>query len=110
MDDIKKMCRWILGNLGKDIPLHFTRFSPSYKMTHLPYTPINTLEEARLTAMGEGIKYVYIGNVVGHPANSTYCPKCDKKLIERTHFMVLENHVKDGLCPFCKEKIPGIWN
>jgi pyruvate formate lyase activating enzyme len=110
MDDIKKMCRWIVGNLGRDTPLHFTRFSPSYKMTHLPYTPINTLEEARSIALGEGIQYVYIGNVVGHPANSTYCPKCHKKLIERTHFIILRNHVKDGLCPFCKESIPGIWS
>jgi len=110
MDDIEKMCRWIVGNLGKDTPLHFTRFSPSYKMTTLPFTPITTLEEARSIAMGQGMEYVYIGNVVGHPANSTYCPKCHKKLIERTHFIVLRNHVKDGFCPFCKEKIPGIWN
>jgi len=110
MDDITKMCKWISGNLGKDTPLHFTRFSPSYKMTHLPFTPINTLEEARSIAMAEGIEYVYVGNVAGHPANSTYCPKCRKKLIDRSHFMVLKNHVKDGLCPFCKEKIPGIWN
>jgi pyruvate formate lyase activating enzyme len=110
MNDITKMCKWISGNLGKDTPLHFTRFSPSYKMTHLPFTPINTLEEARSIAMAEGIEYVYVGNVAGHPANSTYCPKCRKKLIERSHFMVLKNHVKDGLCPFCKEKIPGIWN
>jgi len=110
MDDIEKMCSWISGNLGKDTPLHFTRFSPSYKMTHLPFTPINTLEEARSIALAQGIEYVYIGNVAGHSANSTYCPKCHKKLIERTHFMVLENHIRDGLCPFCKEKIPGIWN
>lgn len=110
MTDIKKMCRWIVENLGKDIPLHFTRFSPSYKMTHLPYTPIKTLEEAHRIAKGEGIKYVYIGNVAGHPYNSTYCPKCVKKLVERTHFIVLKNQVKNGFCPFCKEKIAGIWN
>jgi len=110
MDDIKKMCKWIVENLGRNTPLHFTRFSPSYKMTHLPYTPIKTLDEARSIAMGEGIKYVYVGNVVGHPANSTYCPKCGKKLIERTHFILLKNHVKNGLCPFCNEKIPGIWS
>lgn len=109
MDDIKKMCRWIVENLGKDTPLHFTRFSPSYKMTHLPPTPIKTLEEAHSIARVEGIKYVYVGNVVGHPFNSTYCPKCDKKLIERTHFIVLRNQVKKGHCPFCKEKIPGLW-
>jgi pyruvate formate lyase activating enzyme len=110
MEDIKKMCKWIVGNLGRDTPLHFTRFSPSYKLTHLPYTPIKNLEEAHGIAKSEGIKYVYIGNVVGHPANSTYCPKCAKKLIERTHFIILKNLVKNGVCPFCKEKIPGIWS
>ena len=110
MDDIKKMCRWIVDNLGRDVPLHFTRFSPSYKMTHLPHTPIKTLEEAREIALAVGIRYAYVGNVVGHPANSTYCSKCGKKLIERTHFIVLENYVKDGHCPSCKERIPGIWS
>jgi len=110
MADIRKMCRWIIQNLGKDTPIHFTRFSPQYKMTHIPYTPIKTLEEAMEIAKSEGMKYVYVGNVVGHPANSTYCPKCGKKLIERTHFILLKNQVKNGLCPFCKEKIPGVWS
>ncbi len=109
MGDIRKMCKWITQHLGKETPLHFTRFSPSYKMTHLPRTPISTLERAREIAREEGIRYVYVGNVVGHPANSTYCPKCGVKLIERTHFLVLKNQVKNGLCPFCNEKIPGIW-
>ncbi len=109
MADIRKMCKWIAANLGRETPIHFTRFSPQYKMTHLPYTPIKTLEGAMETAKSEGMKYVYVGNVVGHPANSTYCPKCGKKLIERTHFIVLKNQVKNGLCPFCKEKIPGVW-
>jgi pyruvate formate lyase activating enzyme len=110
MDDIKKMSKWIMENLGRDVPLHFTRFSPSYKMKHLPYTPIQTLEEARSLAISEGIKYVYVGNVVGHPANSTYCPKCGNKLIERMHFIVLKNYVRFGVCPFCKENISGIWS
>jgi len=109
LEDIRKMCQWIGQNLGRDIPLHFTRFFPNYKMTHLPPTPIQTLEEAKRMAMTEGLRYVYIGNVTGHPANSTYCPKCGKKLIERTHFIVLKNQVRNGFCPFCNEKIPGIW-
>jgi len=109
MDEIRNMTRWIAKNLGNETPLHFTRFSPSYKLTHLPHTPIGTLEGARSIAIGEGIKYVYVGNVVGHPANSTYCPKCGQKLIERTHFIVLKNVVKEGGCPSCGEKIPGIW-
>ncbi|MDH7514129.1 MAG: AmmeMemoRadiSam system radical SAM enzyme [Clostridiales bacterium] len=110
MEDIKKMCRWIANHLGNDTPLHFTRFSPSYKLTHLPPTPIKTLEEARAVALGEGLRYVYVGNVAGHPANSTYCPECGKKLIERTHFIVLKNHIKDGRCPSCGEAIRGIWS
>jgi len=110
LTEIKNMCRWIGQNLGKDTPIHFTRFSPSYKMTHLPLTPIKTLEEAREVARGEGINYVYIGNVMGHPGNSTYCPRCGQKLIERTHFIVLKNNVQKGRCPFCQEKIPGIWS
>jgi pyruvate formate lyase activating enzyme len=110
MADIRKMCRWIMANLGKDTPIHFTRFSPRYKMTHLPHTPIRTLEQAMETAKAEELKYVYVGNVVGHPANSTYCPKCGKKVIERTHFVMLKNLVKDGRCPSCNEKIPGIWS
>lgn len=109
MGDIRKMCKWIIANLGRETPIHFTRFSPQYKMTHLPPTPIKTLEEAMRIAKSEGMRYVYIGNVVGHPANSTYCPNCGKRIIERTHFLVLKNQVKNGFCPFCNEKIPGIW-
>lgn len=108
--DIRKMCRWLVDNLGEETPLHFTRFSPQYRMAHLPHTPIKTLDQAIETAKSEGMKYVYIGNVMGHPANSTYCPGCGKRLIERTHFLVLKNLVKNGLCPFCNEKIPGIWS
>lgn len=107
---IEEMCRWIVEHLGKDTPIHFTRFSPSYKMTHLPPTPIKTLEGARYIAREEGIRYVYVGNVVGHPTNSTYCPKCGKKLIERTHFIMLKNNLKNGRCPSCNENIPGIWS
>jgi len=109
MADIRKMCRWIVSNLGDETPIHFTRFSPQYKLTHLPPTPIRTLEEAMETAKSKGIKFVYVGNVVGHPANNTYCPKCGKKIIERSHFILLKNQVKNGACPFCNEKIPGIW-
>ncbi len=109
MADIRRMCKWIVTSLGTDTPIHFTRFSPQYKMTHLPPTPIKTLEEAMGIAKSEGMKYVYVGNVVGHPANSTYCSKCKKRIIERTHFIVLKNQVREGRCPFCNEKIPGIW-
>lgn len=84
--DIKSMCEWIRENLGDEVPLHFTRFYPTYKTTQLPPTPVETLEKAYSIAKEVGLKYVYIGNVPGHKYNSTYCPKCRKRLIYRIHF------------------------
>jgi pyruvate formate lyase activating enzyme len=108
-ETIKEMCNWIEENLSDDTPLHFTRFFPNYKLTHLPPTPVRTLEMARDIARDVGLKYVYIGNVPGHDANNTYCPKCEKLLVLRLHFAVLENNVENGACKFCGERIPGIW-
>ena len=110
VDDIRRMCEWIKENLGPDVPLHFTRFSPAYKLTHLPRTPIETLEAARKIAMEIGLNYVTIGNVPGHKHNSTFCPGCEKRVIHRIHFTVLENNIEDGRCRFCQYKIPGIWS
>ncbi len=109
MVKIREMCTWITENLGKDTPLHFTRFSPAYRLTHLPPTPIETLEKAWKIAQEEGVEYVYIGNVPGHEGNNTFCPQCHKKLIHRVHFAVLANEVKKGKCPSCGYPIRGIW-
>jgi len=108
-NQIEKMCRWVVKNLGEDTPLHFTRFYPAYKFIHLPSTPVQTLERARKIARDAGLKYVYIGNVPGHEADNTYCPACGKLLIKRFNFNILANHVIGGKCKFCQEKIPGIW-
>ncbi len=107
--DIKRMCLWIKTNLGKGVPLHFNRFFPNYKLTNLPPTPIETLERAHRIAKEEGLEYVYIGNVPGHEMNSTFCPKCKKKIIHRTHFSVSAKEVKNGKCRFCGYPIEGIW-
>lgn len=109
MKQIEKMCKWIVQNVGPDVPLHFTRFFPCYKLTNLPPTPVKTLEKAREIAKKVGLKYVYIGNVPGHPANSTYCPRCGRLLIKRVHFTVVENKIKNGKCPYCGEPIAGVW-
>ncbi|MBA2124514.1 AmmeMemoRadiSam system radical SAM enzyme [bacterium Unc6] len=108
-DEIRKMCVWIKENLGEDVPVHFSRFVPAYKLTHLPHTPVKTLEMAWKIAKDVGLHYVTIGNVPGHKHNSTFCPKCEKKLIHRLHFTVLSNNIKEGRCKFCGHKIPGIW-
>jgi pyruvate formate lyase activating enzyme len=106
---ITEMCKWIKEEMGGDVPLHFGRFVPQYKLKNLPQTPLKSLEEARDIALAEGIRFVYISNVAPHDGNNTYCPKCGKVLVRRVGFKVLENHVKDGKCEFCQEEIPGVW-
>jgi len=106
---IRAMCQWIKENLGEDVPLHFNRFFPNYRLTNLPPTPVETLEMARQIALDVGLQYIYIGNVPGHEANNTYCPKCGKLLIRRAYLAILENNIVNGRCKFCGHKIPGIW-
>ena len=80
LNDSEKMLNdladWIIGEIGPDVPIHFTRFHPDYKLLNLPPTSISTLEHAREIAMSKGIHYAFVGNVPGHPGNCTYCPKC----------------------------------
>jgi pyruvate formate lyase activating enzyme len=113
LNDSEKMLNnltdWIAGEIGPDVPIHFTRFHPDYKLANLPSTPISTLEQARETAMKKGIHFVYIGNVPGHPGNNTYCPYCGKEIIKRSNFFVLEIKMTGGRCDYCKHSIAGVW-
>lgn len=106
---VRKMCNWIKENLSKDVPLHFSRFFPNHKMLKTPPTDIKQLEAAYRIAKETGLNYVTIGNVPGHRYNSTYCASCNKRLIYRIHFEVLENNIIKGRCKFCNNSIPGVW-
>jgi pyruvate formate lyase activating enzyme len=104
---LREMCLWIKRELGADTPIHFSRFYPLYKLKSLPPTPVSTLEKAREAALSAGLEYVYIGNI--HPSENTFCPKCKKRIIQRTGYMVGEINMKDGKCRYCGKPIPGIW-
>jgi len=106
---IKEMCIWIKENLGDEVPLHFSRFVPNFKLQNLPPTPVEKLEEAYKIAKDVGLKYVYIGNVPGHRGENTYCPNCGKIVVKRIGYEILENNIKDGKCNFCGYKIAGRW-
>ncbi len=106
---IADLCDWVMGELGPEVPLHFSRFRPDYQMPHLPPTPTATLERARSFAMARGIRYVYVGNVPGHPGNNTHCPSCKKEVIRRTQFFVEGSNIKNGKCGFCGKKISGVF-
>ncbi len=106
---IKKMCEWIRDELGRDVPVHFSRFYPQYKLQNLPPTPVETLQKAAGIAKVTGLQFVYIGNVPGMKEESTFCPKCNKLIIERKGYTILQVNIKDGKCKFCKKEIPGRW-
>lgn len=108
-EEIRKMCEWIVKNLGKDTPVHFSRFFPMYKLINLSPTPLSTLVKAKKIAEESGLNFIYIGNVPEHLGEDTNCPHCHKLLIKRIGYRIIENNIKEGRCLFCKEPIPGIW-
>jgi pyruvate formate lyase activating enzyme len=109
-EEMRQLCRWALGELGPDVPLHLSRFFPTYLLTNLPPTPVDTLERLHGIAREEGLHYVYIGNVPGHAMESTYCHACGTRVIKRSGYNVtIERLAKGGLCQACGTKIPGIW-
>lgn len=103
------MCEWIKSNLGADVPLHFARFYPLYKLSSLPRTPVSTLDRAREIAVGKGLKFVYIAKVPGHDAENTFCPGCRKIVVKRVGFIVDGVNIEDGACEHCGRKIAGRW-
>jgi pyruvate formate lyase activating enzyme len=108
--EIRGLAQWVKTNLGVDVPLHFTQFHPEYLLKNLPITPVATLERAKAIADAEGLHYVYIGNVPGHPAQNTYCPQCKHLLVERVGFTASQMLIRNSCCPFCRHPIPGVWH
>jgi len=108
--EFTELCRWILNELGPEVPIHFTRFHPQYLLKNLPPTPLPTLETACDIAVATGLKYVYIGNVPGHRREHTYCGSCGKLVIGRYGFQITDFKIRDGLCENCHGRIPGVWS
>lgn len=107
--EIEATCRWVRDNLGRDVPLHFSRFYPQYQLKHLPPTPLATLEQCYKIGRQVGLHYVYVGNVPGSPAENTYCPGCGTAVIQRRGFAVVSNRLRNGRCSNCGKAIPGVW-
>ncbi len=105
-EDLRRLARWIVENLGPETPFHLLRFHPDYRMTNVPPTPVETLEKLAKIAMEEGLKHVYLGNVWGHPLENTYCPQCGYLVIERRGFQILAWRLtRDNRCPKCGYKL-----
>ena len=107
--EIRDLCRWAGDNVGPDVPVHFSRFHPAYKMTNLPATSVRTVQRACEIASEAGVRYAYAGNAPGTGHENTRCHACGRTLIERYAHMVTGLHIRDGRCPDCDAPIPGVW-
>ena len=106
-EELSDIAEFIVG-LDKNIPWHISRFHPDYKTTHRPPTPEKTLKKAQEIGRKAGLNYIYIGNIYGW-GNDTHCHNCEKLLIKREAFSVLENNIKENKCSFCNTSIPGLF-
>jgi pyruvate formate lyase activating enzyme len=109
-EEIEAMTRWVVENLGPDVPMHFTAFHPDWKMIDTPPTPGSTLTRARLIAIDNGVRHAYTGNVHDKSGGSTYCHECGKMLIGRDWYVLSEwNLTPEGDCRFCNAPCPGVF-
>jgi pyruvate formate lyase activating enzyme len=107
LDHAKKLCKFVYDNFGPDMPIHFLQFHPSYKMMEFEPTPVKTLENHYDIARQEGLKYAYIGNVPGHKYEHTYCSECNKVVVRRYNFEILNWDLDDNnCCNFCGNQVP----
>ena len=110
-DVLAKLCAWLRDHAGAEMPLHFSRFFPLYRMTHLPPTPIETLLRAREVAKQAGLKHVYVGNVEVPDGETTFCAGCGARLVVRQRYVITENRVTAaGACPDCGKRVFGVWS
>jgi len=115
--ELDEMTRWVVEQLGPDIPMHFTAFHPDWKMLDKPPTPPATLSKARRIAMENGVHYAYTGNVIDEKGGSTYCHQCGQILIGRMQYILSQWNLNENggcnkcgaPCPGLFEKEPGTW-
>jgi len=110
LEMIRRMCGWLVENLGPDCPLHFSRFHPAHRLKHLPQTPADILVRARQVALAAGLHYVYVGNLREiDDSHTTFCPSCKKPVVRREGYTILSNEIEGGKCKHCKTPIAGRW-
>jgi pyruvate formate lyase activating enzyme len=107
--EIDALTRWVFRELGPDVPLHFTAFHPDFKMLDRPPTPASTLTRARETGLGNGLRYVYTGNVHDERGGTTYCPGCGKPVIARDWYRLTSWSLNEGQCAGCGARVPGVF-
>ncbi len=110
-EELRAMGRWVMAELGPDVPHHVTAFHPDWRMRDVPATPAATLLRAREVLLGEGLHHVYTGNITNRAGEITYCPGCGQLLIERDRYEIVAYALTpDGACPGCGDRLPGVYD
>ncbi|MBW2617869.1 MAG: AmmeMemoRadiSam system radical SAM enzyme [Deltaproteobacteria bacterium] len=107
--ELKEIAGFIASRLGAETPWHISRFHPDYRLTDRPGTPVATLERAAQIGRAAGLKYVYLGNAPGAGGETTCCPGCGARLIDRLGFTISLNRVPEGTCPECGARVDGVF-
>jgi pyruvate formate lyase activating enzyme len=105
-EEFRKIAEFLAG-IERSIPWHISRFYPQYQMEELGSTSIKTLNRAYEIGKESGLRYVYLGNVMGEGSN-TYCHHCNHLLIERAGYSIRKDKIQDGKCPHCQTPIAGV--
>ena len=108
-DDIRKIAEIIAG-IDSSIPWHISAFHPAYKLLDKPATPAETILRARDIGIESGLRYVYVGNLPDAKGENTHCYECGQLLIERIGYVITQNLVSDGKCPYCSTQMDGVWS
>jgi pyruvate formate lyase activating enzyme len=106
VDEVTRFCEWIKEKLGAEVPVHFSRFHPDYRMTNAPATPLETLFALYKIAQQVGLRYVYLGNIPHGEYENTRCPACGTVLIERYGYSTTVHHIQKGKCAKCGTQLP----
>jgi len=104
------LAEWVAGELGPDVPVHFTAFHPDNRMRNVPRTALSTLERARAIGLRAGLRYVYLGNVSTREGSTTRCPGCGRAVVVRVGYDVTRYALDAGRCAHCATPLAGIWD
>jgi pyruvate formate lyase activating enzyme len=99
-----------LKDISKDLVWHISAFYPAYKMINTKPTPVETILRAYNLGKKVGLNYVYTGNILNADSESTYCPNCQKMIIQRMGIQLIENKLQKNQCPYCGYQIAGVFD
>jgi pyruvate formate lyase activating enzyme len=93
-DELRQIARFLAG-LSPEIVWHVSRFHPDYKTRDLGWTPEPAIGRALEIGRGEGLTYVFAGNISLGETN-TACPKCGAVLVRRRGYHTSVDGLSDG--------------